>query len=109
RGCRALADRRAGRSTLSGSIAVRGLRGMRLGSLLLGPSSAILPALAVCRPFPELPGTGGGDDVRPILARAAGLLVAIFDERGRKIGPRSPPSCGGLAPVTAAHPVLRSA
>jgi len=33
RGCRALAERRAGKSTRSGSIAARGLRGMRFGSL----------------------------------------------------------------------------
>src|SRR5271157_3579843 len=89
-GCRALAERRAGRSTLSGSIAALGLRGMRLGSLLLGPVAAVLSALAVRHPFPELSGIEDGDDDRPALARAAGLF-------------------GGLAPVTAAHPVLRPA
>jgi hypothetical protein len=31
-GCRAPAERRAGKSTVSGSIAARGLRGMRFGS-----------------------------------------------------------------------------
>jgi len=86
-GCRALAERRAGKSTLSGSIAALGLRGMRLGSLLLAPAAAVLPALTVREPFPEL--SGIEDDDRPGLARAAGLF-------------------GGLAPVTAAHPVLRS-
>jgi len=48
----------------------------------------MLPALTVREPFPELSGIEDGD--RPGLARAAG-------------------SFGGLAPVTAAHPVLRSA
>jgi len=63
---------------------------MRLGSLLLGPAAAVSSALAVRHPFPELSGIEDGDDDRPALARAAGLF-------------------GGLAPVTAAHPVLQSA
>src|SRR5262244_2578983 len=60
-GWRALAERRAGKSTLSGSIAARGLRGMRLGSLLLRPAGASA-AVAVRKRFFELPGIEDGDD-----------------------------------------------
>src|SRR5215472_5444090 len=107
RGCRALAERRAGISTLSGSIAVRGLRGMRLGSLLPEPAALTSISLAGRHPFFGLVMVGGADCWA---ARAAGLLLGDSAAAGRKVGPpRSRPSGGGLAPVTAAHPVLRSA
>src|SRR6201987_879967 len=76
-GCRALAERRAGRSTLSGSIAARGLRGMRCRSIALALAVAVLPPLAVRDPYPEAPEIDGADHDRRVLARPAGLLLPI--------------------------------
>jgi hypothetical protein len=79
-GFRALAERRAGRSTLSGSIAARGLRGTRVDSALLCLADiAASPGLAARWPLGELP-------------------------VGYAANPR-----GGLTSVTAARPVPRFA
>src|SRR5262249_48677091 len=82
-GWRALAERRAGKSTLSGSIAARGLRGMRLGSLLLRPAAGA--SVAVRQRFFGLAGIEDGDDDPPRIdanRRIAGRKV-------RRTGPQS--------------------
>jgi hypothetical protein len=58
----------------------------------------------------EVVGIEAGCEGRPALPRVDRSAAPILAELGRKAGsPRSPPPDGGLAPVTAALPVLRSA
>src|SRR5947209_2683615 len=92
-GCRALAERRAGKSTLSGSMAARGHRGTRLAS-----------------PRPKLPAAAllgfAAERDNELLAGLAPISAGLE----RKDGPaRCSPFGGVLTPVTATHPILRLA
>ena len=120
-GWRALRERRSGASTVSGSSAERGLRGvMRLSSLVFASMDAApVPFACACRcargsPAPALPGgreydTGAGIGEGFTVATGGGLAAAGAAARAgsarKGVVPRSPPLGGGLDVVTADYPL----
>ena len=122
-GWRALRERRAGASTISGSSAERGLRGvMRFKSLAFASMDAApVPFACACRcaggsPAPALPGgreydtgAGIGEGVTVAAGGVLGGWAAAGAARagsGRKGAvPPSPPFGGRLDVVTADYPL----
>ena len=117
-GWRALRERRAGASIISGSSAERGLRGaMRLSSLAFTSMDAA-PVPFTCRceggsPAPALPegreyDTGAGIGEGFTVATGGGLAAAGAGRAGsarKGAVPRSPPLGGGLDAVTTDYPL----
>ena len=122
-GWRALRERRAGASTISGSSAKRGLRGvMRLVSLAFASiDAAPAPLACACRcargslapAAPEVReyDTGAGIGEGFTVATGGGLSgwaaagAARTDSARKGAVPRSPPLGGGLDAVTAGYPL----
>ena len=122
-GWRALRERRAGASTVSGSSAERGLRGMmRFNSLAFASMDAApVPFACACRcergsPAPALPeareyDTGAGIGEGFTVATGGGLIgwaaagAARTGSADKGAVPRSPPLGGGLDAVTADYPL----